>query len=255
MRSEIVLIHGFLGAPSSWDAVVEAWPRAWSARKLAVLGHGLNPLEGEESVDSFEDEVSRLLLRCGGGATHRTLVGYSLGARLALGMAARAERPFGRLVLVSGRDGLDDVDEARARAAHDDALAQVLVRDGLQRFVDRWETLPLFETQRTLPEARRAEHRARRLSHEACRLARALRILSLGRMPKYADDAFARTPRVTVVVGEHDPKFRRIADDWAHRYRVAVRVVAGAGHDVVLERPEALAAIIVEPSSPAELAP
>jgi len=171
-------------------------------------------------------------------------VGYSLGARIALGLAARAEEPFEHLVLVSGRDGLGDADEALARATRGDALVRTLLDDGLARFVDRWEALPLFSSQRSLPDIAQAEHRARRLAHDPQRLAHALRTLSLGRMPRYAAAACARTPRVTLVVGEHDTKFRALADGLARDHGAVVRVVAGAGHDIVLERPEALAALL-----------
>lgn len=242
----LVLVHGFLGSASSWDGLVARLGPHPRALRLELLGHAPELADEEDRVVSFDDEITRLLghLRRAAPASPRWLVGYSLGARVALGLAARTEEPFERLVLVSGRDGLDDPDEARARATVDDALAQVLLDEGLPSFVDRWEALPLFSTQRSLPGPIRAAHRERRLSHDPARVAGALRTLSLGRMPRYAAAAIARTARVTLVVGEHDAKFREHAEALARSHGAEVHVVADAGHDVVLERPEVLAALL-----------
>ena len=244
-----LFVHGFLGGTASWDALRARVSPTLRTHALTLLGHGTERARDEGEVRSFDDEISRLLATLE-GQSFDTLVGYSLGARVALGMAARSRRPFSRVVLVSGRDGLGASDEAAARRDVDDALADVLDTRGLPAFVDRWEALPLFDSQRALPDAERAAHRARRLAHDPERVSRALRVLSLGRMPRYGRDAVARSGRVELVVGEHDTKFRELAQrfqgDHAHLGDVRVHVIAGAGHDVVLERPDALAAILEE---------
>lgn len=240
----VALVHGFLGGPGSWDALVEAWRPEGPVVRLSVLGHGLEAAPDETVVRTFDDEIARLLghLRAALGEARCALVGYSLGARLALGLAATEPARFAGVTLVSGRDGLEDPDEARARAAEDDALARTLVEGGLPAFVARWEAQPLFASQSALPPERRDVHRARRLAHEPTRLSRALRTLSLGRMPRYAPRA--RGHVTTVVVGEHDAKFRGLAGPLAQALGARVEVIAGAGHDVPLERPEALASIL-----------
>lgn len=245
--ARMALLHGFLGSPASWDAV-RAHLAAGPIETIALHGHDAR--SRGRAITTFEDELSRLIEDRGARAWPGTLVGYSLGARVALGLAARTPIPFERLVLVSGRDGLRDADEARARAEHDDALADQLRREGLAAFVDRWQALPLFETQRQLPEAVRDAHRARRLAHDPHGVAHALSALSLGRMPRFGAAAVARTGRVELVVGARDTKFRRLAEELVEEHvgikSIVVHVVPDAGHDVVLERPEALAAILEE---------
>jgi 2-succinyl-6-hydroxy-2,4-cyclohexadiene-1-carboxylate synthase len=241
----MALLHGFLGSPASWDRVRAHLVGRGPVEAIALQGHGETPLQ--RTVTSFEDELARMIEERGPRGWPSTLVGYSLGARVALGLAARAPAPFDRLVLVSGRDGLRDPEEARARRAHDDALADVLRHDGLAAFVDRWEALPLFDTQRGLPEEIRSAHRARRLAHDPEGVARALSVLSLGRMPRFADAAVSRTARVDLVVGALDVKFRQLAEELSREHAtIRLHVVPGAGHDVVLERPDALAAILEE---------
>lgn len=246
--ARMALVHGFLGSAASWDAVRAHLVGAGVVETIALHGHDVAPRT--RAVSGFEDELSRLLEDHGARAWPSTLVGYSLGARVALGLAARAPTPFERLVLVSGRDGLRDGEEARARRDQDDALADALRREGLAAFVDRWQALPLFETQRGLPDAVRAAHRARRLAHDPEGVARALSVLSLGRMPRFGAEAVARTGRVELVVGARDAKFRRLAEELVEEHAgtkpIRLHVVPDAGHDVVLERPDALAAILEE---------
>ncbi|MBX7193775.1 MAG: alpha/beta fold hydrolase [Sandaracinaceae bacterium] len=250
---ELVLVHGFLGGPQSWAAVRERLGRAARVTTPTLYGHGDEP---STDTTSFEAELARLLAALG-STRGKILVGYSLGARIALGLAARSAEPFERLVVISGRDGLADEDEARSRRELDDALADTLLAEGLPAFVDRWEALPLFASQGALDVERRAAHRARRRAHRASGVASALRGLSLGRMPRVAADAFARTPRVDLVAGEKDEKFVALAralaqehgartNHLACRPKLAVHVVPGAGHDVVLERPDAIAALLEE---------
>ncbi len=244
----IVMLHGFLGSPASWDEVCARLGPGPQLVRPTLFGHELpsDPDRDETRVDSFDAELVRLADVLGRLALPRPrwLVGYSLGARVALGLAASSPEPFDRLVLVSGRDGLEDADEAASRAALDAALARTLREEGLPAFVDRWQGLPLFASQKVLPEERRAAHRARRVAHDPERLSLALEILSLGRMPRYAARAAARTRKITLIVGEHDAKFRALAEGFARRFGASLHVVRGAGHDVVLERPDALAEIL-----------
>jgi len=77
----LLCLHGFTGSPMSWDFLGKSTRIA-----PALLGHSGSSADAE--VHRFEDEIDRLAaLAVGAGALH--VVGYSLGARLALGMASR----------------------------------------------------------------------------------------------------------------------------------------------------------------------
>lgn len=248
----VAMLHGFLGSPESWGGVCAALGPHTEGVPLRLLGHG-----AERTEQSFEGEVTRLAATLDAqGLTH--LVGYSLGARLALGVAARVRSPLRHLVLVSGRDGLASPALAQARCAHDDALAQTLETLGLPRFLEQWEAQPLFASQRSLDPALRAAHRARRLTHDPHALAASLRTLSLGRMPRYGAEAFARTARIDLVAGGLDDKFVTLLGELRDEHAplraragllpAVLHVIPGVGHDVLLERPAALATLLEEPS-------
>jgi 2-succinyl-6-hydroxy-2,4-cyclohexadiene-1-carboxylate synthase len=176
----------------------------------------------------------------------RVLVGYSLGARLALSLALRHPGELRAVVLVGGTPGLEDAAERAARAAADDALAASIGRDGLEAFVERWEALPLFATQRELSHEVQAAQRSWRTQHRPEAIAWALSTLSTGRMPPLWDRLATAPFTVHAVTGARDEKFTRIAEEMVRRGggRVVHHRVAGAGHNVVLEDPAAVARVV-----------
>ncbi len=235
----LALIHGFMGACSSWDEVRAASrvvPREASC--LRPLGHA-----EPSGARDFDAEVARLLARL--EVEHAgpwVLAGYSLGARIALGMLVAAPARFAGALLIAPHPGLGDVAEARARRALDEERAACLESEGLEAFVDAWERLPLFATQRSLSGERLRSQRGTRLSHDASELARSLRVLGLGAMPSRWPALHALHVPVVWLVGERDTRFVALACEAARVMPDARLCVApGAGHNLLLERPGVVA--------------
>lgn len=253
----IVFLHGFTGGPTSWDAVLGhlSAGAGVTQRMLCpvITGHE-GSMAGPRDTwpaqpPSFEAEVDRLAATLPRGTLH--LVGYSLGARLALGLLVRHRVRFETATLIGGHPGLDDAAARAERAEADDLLAERLERGGLAAFVAEWEALPLWDSQRTLAPARLAAQRALRLTHDAPRLAHALRTLSLGRMPSWTSALPTLDLPVTLVAGHADAKFRALAESMAAalpsaRVQVLGDASAPFGHNLLLEAPGDLARVIVE---------
>ena len=86
-----------------------------------------------------------------------------------------------------------------------------------------------------------------RSSQDPRSLARAMRVLSLGRMPDYRSTLSELALPVRLIAGGLDEKFCRIADELASFMpRATAQVVPGVGHNVVLEAPDALARLLIE---------
>lgn len=218
----IALVHGFAGDPSVWRDV--AIP---GARAIALPGHGGGLVQ--RGWDANLEVVASALAGCD------AVVGYSLGARIALGLVATGR--IGRAVLIGVNPGISD-DERPARRASDADWARVLRDDGIAEFVDRWAAQPLFATQARAAAERLAERRTHRLRHDPEQLAQSLEQLGLAEMPDYRPN-FPRD-RVTLIAGADDLKYVALARSLG----APLETIDASGHDPTLEQPARLAGAI-----------
>lgn len=243
-RVPLVALHGFLGAPASFAGLDLGGDVAlgW------LPGHGRAPWTPDGA--SFVD-VASAMLRAMPFDEPVVLVGYSMGGRLALTMAMLEPARFAHVIVVGANPGLIDANERAERVAWDDAQAERLLRDGLPSFVDAWEMLPLFATQRSLAPDRLDAQRRTRLDHTERGLAFAMRALGLGRMPA-VDIARLRCP-VTAVAGALDARYAEIAERIGREApHGSCRIVPEVGHNVVLEARESLARLVRSVAEPGE---
>ncbi len=140
---------------------------------------------------------------------------------------------------------MEDPAEREQRRISDEALAASIERDGVQAFIERWEKLPLFASQKTLPLESRETLRRQRLQNRATGLAQSLRGVGLGVQPSL----YARLPTlhipVLLIAGELDTKFTAIARHMAQALpQSQLRIIPGAGHTIHLERPEEFVSLV-----------
>lgn len=246
-----VLLHGFAQTPRSWDAVADAL-RAGGAEVLVPdLYACVSPFSMDEACAFLEKAVR--LAAC--EKAHGPVVaGYSMGGRIALETLARVhDLPVAALVLEGAGLGPADGAAREAFRVRGERWARELREGGVDAFMDRWEALPLFATQRRLPASSRACVRADRVAHGAEELAASCE--RAGQHCQASEDASlaalahaaARGVRIVYVHGRSDGKYGGVAQRVARRVPAARVVgVAGAGHNVHLERPEAVARVLAD---------
>jgi len=244
----LILLHGFTGSAASFDELLPQLAELGARARILrprLLGHGANP---GPRVLRFEHEVDRLaaeIRRAGFSGAH--LCGYSLGARLGLGLLARHAALFSSATLIGVHPGLSDSGERAARIGSDERWCELLSRQGMLGFLRAWEAQPLFETQRELSGPQRERQRQIRQSHSADGLMRALRVLGLGQMPDYRGVLPALGLRVRLLVGSRDSKFESLAQGLtAASGRIELLRVEGAGHNLPLEAPAQLARVLTQ---------
>jgi len=236
----LLLLHGFTGNRGSYSHLR---PRLVEHADVVVVdlpGHGESPFPEDTTFSSTLEALVALLDALGFGEVD--VAGYSLGARVALGLAVAVPGRVRRLVLESGSPGLRRRHDREMRRRTDESLAARLESEGVEPFVDAWEALPIFAGVRSLPGEVQAAVRARRLSGHPEGLALSLRRLGLGTQPNYWPELpRLRTPTL-LLTGARDAKFtalaRRMAAElplvWGH-------VFPNVGHAPHLESPEAWA--------------
>jgi 2-succinyl-6-hydroxy-2,4-cyclohexadiene-1-carboxylate synthase len=166
-------------------------------------------------------------------------VGYSMGGRLALGVAIRHPETVRALVLVSATAGLTTEAERHARVLEDDHRARDVETRGVEAFLDDWLAQPMFAS--VPPNAPGLTDR-RTLS--PAHLAHQLRALGPGHMPSYWDALHHLHIPVLLVTGSHDAKFTTLAEHMSECLPDRRHVVLEGGHALPLEAPAALAKVV-----------
>lgn len=236
----LVLLHGFTGSATSWGILLE--DLATSGMRvvaLDMLGHGYSDAPDDPlryCMEYCQNDIVGVLQMLGIKQGEAILLGYSMGGRIALYCAF--SRYFRALILESASPGLVDAVEREQRRTSDEALADRIERAGIETFVNEWEELPLFASQRNLPMAYRKALHVQRLSNRAHGLAHSLRGVGLGVQPVLACRLSELTMPVLLITGKLDQKFCTIGQSMAQQLPQAqFQIVPDAGHAVHLEQP------------------
>ncbi len=236
----VLFLHGFTGRGTSWGRLPAALrDRGHRTIVVDLLGHGRSDAPADPAryaVDRQAADLVTLLDRL--DARPADLVGYSMGARIALRVAIDRPDAVRRLVLESPSPGIADPGLRRDRRAQDEATAMSLERDGVEAFVDGWEALPILAAQAGLPAATRRRLRADRLRNRAVGLATSLRGAGQGTAEPVHDRLRSIAARTLIVAGRLDP----VGCDRAMIVAGSIpgsrlEIVDGAGHAPHLEQP------------------
>jgi 2-succinyl-6-hydroxy-2,4-cyclohexadiene-1-carboxylate synthase len=235
----LALLHGFTGAGSSFDHLRGALGTRFRVLAPDLPGHGLSP-----PATSWDDALLALHEALGPGPLF--LGGYSLGARLALAYTLRFPAAVRGLALESGTPGIASAAERAQRRVEDAALEELLVREGVSAFVQRWEAHPTLASLRDLPAPLATSLRARRLGQTAIGLRSALRQLGTGAQPSLWDRLAEVDVPVLLIAGARDAKFTGIAREMKARLPHAhLEVIPDCGHSPHLEWPQRTAAALI----------
>lgn len=243
----LVLLHGFTGCAAGWGHPLDTLAD-YDLRLIAfdLPGHGQSDAPDNPkryAIERCQQDILAALQELDVSKGQAILLGYSMGGRIALFTAFSGY--FRALILESASPGLEDPAEREQRCTSDEALAASIEREGVPSFIEYWENLPLFASQRTLPSERRVELHRQRLQNSATGLAQSLRGVGTGVQPCL----YARLPTlhipVLVIAGNLDTKFTAIAQRMAHALpQSQLRIVPKAGHTVHLEQPQLFATLV-----------
>jgi 2-succinyl-6-hydroxy-2,4-cyclohexadiene-1-carboxylate synthase len=236
----VVLLHGFTHTGASWAPVIRALGERYSAIAPDIRGHGSASMRVPVTVEGVVDDIAAMVPH-----GRFTLVGYSMGGRIALHVALALGGRVERLIVIGASPGIADGLEREVREEADIRLAEWIERaSSIEEVARRWESTPVLASQPTV--VRERAHRDRMLN-TPLGLSRALRGLGTGALPSAWERLDELRMPVVLLAGEGDEKFRSIASRMASEIRDArVVVVPGVGHAVHLEAPERVAELIDE---------
>lgn len=243
----LLLVHGFTGSVEAWgEESLKGLAQGFQVVAVDLLGHGAS--DTSEDPERFgTDEMLRDLCQVLDAAAidEARWLGYSMGGRIALAGAIRKPSRVSALILESASPGLMSEKERQARRRADEALAEGILRGGMEAFVDHWMGLPLFATQGKLPPRVQEANRERRLKNKPQALAACLRGNGTGVQPSFWDELERIRVPTLLLAGEEDRKFTDIARRMSEMIpRAELRLIPRSGHSIHLENPFAWLAAV-----------
>jgi 2-succinyl-6-hydroxy-2,4-cyclohexadiene-1-carboxylate synthase len=244
----LLLLHGFTGSVESWKWLVPKWQHQRKLIMIDIIGHGLSDsphdskrYEIEHVAADLEEILKQLHIE------KVNVLGYSMGGRLALTFAVLYSHRVNKLILESSSPGLKSDEERRARIKSDEALALEIETYGVKHFIEKWENIPLFATQKRLPPIVQECIRTERLRNNAKGLANSLRGMGTGKQPSWWDRLSEVTIPTLLICGELDEKFCQIASEMARLMpNAVVSKISDSGHAIHVEQPEIFVKIVDE---------
>ncbi|MCL1700966.1 2-succinyl-6-hydroxy-2,4-cyclohexadiene-1-carboxylate synthase [Lysinibacillus sp. Bpr_S20] len=243
----LVALHGFTGSSATWRNLAKA---LHSVRVIAIdlIGHGQTAIPQQISRFSMQEQIRDLEeVFCQLQLKKFTLLGYSMGGRVALSYAISYPERIEKLILESASPGLRTSKERSERCERDNALAEKIMNNGLLSFVHAWENIPLFESQKRLPNNVQEAIRLERLSQKEEGLAGSLQGIGTGSQPSNWMSLEKLEFPVLLITGSLDAKFCKIAQEMKALLKNAKHTtVIDAGHAIHVENPAEFATIVEE---------
>lgn len=236
----LLMLHGFTGSIEAWQGIPAELGRHVQVIAVDIIGHGESSAPDNPERYSIPRAVRDLFALLDRLNIERTAVlGYSMGGRVALHLALAAPERVSQLILESAAPGIDDPVDRAARIESDEQQARMIEEKGLEAFIDHWESIPLFASQRALPENVRRRQRELRISQNPAGLANSLRGMGAGMMEPVGDRLHECSMPVLYLAGEYDEKYREIGKALCARASDARYIeIPDAGHTIHLEQPE-----------------
>ncbi len=233
----MLFLHGFMGEGEDWRSVMSELDERFFCIAADLPGHGASL--GLPPDHYMMEGAARSVLEVldGAGVDRATVVGYSMGGRLALYLALRYPERCSSLFLESASPGLKDATERAARRHADEQRAKQLESGDFREFLRGWYRQPLFASL-----ARNEELLQRaiedKLDNDPTELAKSLRGMGTGSQPSLWEELPGLQVPALAVAGKLDEKFVGISHRMASLAPPMGRtVVPGAGHNVHAEAP------------------
>jgi len=243
----LLFLHGFLGSSSEWLPFIEALSVRFLCISIDLPGHGEAVLENfNTAMDlySLSQKLHQILSPVIN--TPYSILGYSLGGRLALRHALDFPHCINRLILESASPGIDDPKLRQLRTIKDEERAQMIEKEGMKLFLEYWYKMPLFASLQQRPALLEEILAARTMTNSLCAAA-LIRSASPGREPSMWTALSSLTCPLLLVGGALDLQYVEILTRVAASVPYStLKLLDEAGHAPHLEVPERFLAVIQE---------
>ncbi len=238
----IIFLHGLLGSSDDWRSITP-YLQDYACLAIDLPFHGHS-----QSISCSDfDHVCELVVKATQSVISKdrkvSIVGYSLGARIAMyGLAQEcfSELHLSSVVLEGGNFGLCETAEKQQRWINDEQWAARFRKEPIEQVLDAWYQQAVFSS---LNDEQRQTLIGKRKHNNGLAIASMLVATSLAKQPYLLTHLQGLTsPTLHYICGERDTKFTSLARSSG----LIFSQVDHAGHNVHQEQPKAFAQIIIK---------
>jgi len=230
----IICLHGFSENLSTWEFI------RLDGHQLVLIdliGHGKSDkpkLLKYYSVKVMIRHLNMIISQL--GLKRYSILGYSMGGRIALAYALTYPKEINKLILENASYGEDGFLKRLKRRRNDLNLARSIERNGIEWFNQYWSDLSIFKSQRRLSKSIIKEIGERRLLNQAHALSNTLKGTGQGRFPCLKNQIVKLSMPILYISGEYDKKYEAVGKNFV-KLNSGVKhiVINGCGHNTHIE--------------------
>jgi 2-succinyl-6-hydroxy-2,4-cyclohexadiene-1-carboxylate synthase len=212
-----------MGSSKDWHEIIDLLVDSCLCLAIDLPGHGKSTCLKNPGAYTFSEtaaQVVRVMEMT--KAVPATVMGYSMGGRIALYVALQYRHACSKLVIESATAGIVDEGERAKRKALDRDRAQEISRGKFEDFVRTWYCQPVFQTLAENPER--------------------LDGMGVGMQPSLWGRLHELPIPTLLIAGEKDSKYVGIVQSMAALIpKGRAASVPEAGHNAHLENPDLVA--------------
>ena len=226
--SMIYALHGAVGSSKDWNLFQEKLPDLNVVNLWRFLACCPKPLP--ELAEAINNEIQE---------PPHTLLGYSMGGRIALHCLLQNPTHWKKAVIVSAHPGLTSKAQRAERRSHDAEWAAKCLRLPFEEFLEVWNQ------QGILPESLLPERLHLKMWKK--QIARSFIDWSTGAQEDLLPALSSLSTEVLWITGERDQKFFQLAKNTCQQMPNATHLtIPNCGHRVPWEQPEEFSRIVSE---------
>ena len=235
----LLFLHGFMGNGRDWLPIAKHFEDDYYCVMPDLPGHGKNLEHRIDELLGYSTLAKGLLgILDISHSDQVSLIGYSMGGRLALYFATHYGEKVRHLILESVHPGLIDLQARSHRAQVDLQRSNQIEDNGIESFVDSWYQMAFFGSMQNQPEAFTAMKIARKENVPKW-MAKVIRELSPGLQPALWDKLSNLSMVSLLIAGAQDDKYVNIVHKTAEQIPQAVfSVIPNVGHNTHFEAPK-----------------
>ena len=241
----IICLHGFSENLSTWEFLKL---NGYQLILIDIIGHGKSDKPSHRKCYSLKvilkhlnKIISKLALK------KYSMLGYSMGGRIALAYALTYPKEIHKLILESASYGEGGFLNRLKRGRNDLKLAKSIQKNGIEWFNQYWGDLRIFKSQRSLPRSVINEINKRRLANSTTALSNTLKGTGQGKFPCLKNQIVKLSIPILYISGEYDKKYQAVGRNFEKlNAKVKHIVINGCGHNTHIENPEEYMKVLSE---------